>query len=111
MLHTETVTKETLALLKELMQLPWLDDFRLVGGTGLSLQYGHRISVDIDLFTDKPVDFEEISWQLVHYFGKDLGDARPSPMGIFAMIKNIKTDFINWGNEFFFNELSRIISE
>lgn len=27
-------------------------DFRLVGGTALSLQLGHRISVDIDLFTD-----------------------------------------------------------
>lgn len=26
--------------------------FRLVGGTGLSLQRGHRLSVDIDLFTD-----------------------------------------------------------
>lgn len=26
--------------------------FRLVGGTNLSLRYGHRLSVDIDLFTD-----------------------------------------------------------
>jgi nucleotidyltransferase AbiEii toxin of type IV toxin-antitoxin system len=105
MLYTETVTKETLALLKELMQLPWLDNFRLVGGTGLSLQYGHRISVDIDLFTDKPVDFDNLSWQLFHHFGENLGDAKPSAMGIFAMIRNIKTDFINWGNEFSFDEI------
>ena len=37
--------------------------FRLVGGTSLSLQLGHRISVDIDLFTDveyKSVDFDAI---------------------------------------------------
>jgi len=27
-------------------------NFRLVGGTSLSLQLGHRISVDIDMFTD-----------------------------------------------------------
>lgn len=27
-------------------------DFRLVGGTSLSLQIGHRMSVDIDLFSD-----------------------------------------------------------
>lgn len=27
-------------------------DFRLVGGTALALQRGHRMSVDIDLFTD-----------------------------------------------------------
>lgn len=29
-----------------------LNDFTLVGGTALALQIGHRISVDIDLFTD-----------------------------------------------------------
>lgn len=40
-----------------------LTQFRLVGGTALSLQIGHRISVDIDLFTDAPygsIDFKEI---------------------------------------------------
>ncbi len=40
-----------------------LKNFRLVGGTALSLQLGHRISVDIDLFSDSPygsIDFTEI---------------------------------------------------
>lgn len=32
------------------------DAFRLVGGTGLSLQRGHRISIDIDLFSDATYD-------------------------------------------------------
>ena len=39
------------------------ENFRLVGGTALSLQLGHRISVDIDLFSDDSygsIDFEEI---------------------------------------------------
>lgn len=36
------------------MQVDCLKDFVLVGGTALSLQRGHRISVDIDLFTDLP---------------------------------------------------------
>ena len=39
------------------------DGFRLVGGTSLSLQIGHRISVDIDLFSDLPygsIDFKSI---------------------------------------------------
>ncbi len=38
-------------------------DFRLVGGTSLSLQIGHRMSVDIDLFSDVPygsINFPEI---------------------------------------------------
>ena len=38
-------------------------DFRLVGGTSLSLQLGHRMSIDIDLFTDAAygsIDFSEL---------------------------------------------------
>lgn len=36
---------------------PSLSDFFLVGGTALALQIGHRVSIDIDLFTIK--DFDE----------------------------------------------------
>ena len=56
MLQTQTVYPETLGILKALMQEPLLNDFYLVGGTALSLQIGHRISVDIDLFTNEPFD-------------------------------------------------------
>jgi predicted nucleotidyltransferase component of viral defense system len=45
------------------MQSHIFDEFRLVGGTALSLQRGHRMSVDIDLFTDAiydSVDFGKI---------------------------------------------------
>lgn len=37
--------------------------FRLVGGTALSLRLGHRMSIDIDMFTDTPygsLDFRAI---------------------------------------------------
>lgn len=51
MLHTETVTPATLDLIGLLQKDPVLDSFFLVGGTALSLQIGHRISVDIDFFT------------------------------------------------------------
>lgn len=46
-------------------------DFRLVSGTALSLQLGHRMSVDIDLFTDAPyrsVDFSAIEKRLAVAF-------------------------------------------
>ena len=45
------------------MAAPEFDSFRLVGGTALSLQRGHRESVDIDMFTDATygsVDFNRI---------------------------------------------------
>ena len=42
------------------MALPELADFHLVGGTALSLQLGHRNSIDLDLFTAE-VPFEKDS--------------------------------------------------
>jgi len=44
------------------MSIPEFKVFRLVGGTALSLQRGHRISVDIDLFTD--VDYGSLDFDL-----------------------------------------------
>ena len=52
MLFTETVASSTLELLRRLMKDIALRDFVLVGGTSLALQVGHRISVDIDLFSN-----------------------------------------------------------
>lgn len=56
MLQTQTVDTRTLALLKELMSLNLLKDYYLVGGTALALLYGHRISVDLDLFGKTEID-------------------------------------------------------
>lgn len=64
MLQTQTVYPETLGILKALMREPLLNDFYLVGGTALSLQIGHRISVDIDLFTNEPFDSIILSAEL-----------------------------------------------
>jgi len=55
-LFYNTVTPLLLSVLKTLMTAKEFEEFRLVGGTGLSLYRGHRESVDIDLFTDAPYD-------------------------------------------------------
>ena len=62
-LYIETVSSLLWESLEKLMAHDGLKEFRLVGGTALSLQCGHRISIDIDLFTDSPynsVDFYQI---------------------------------------------------
>lgn len=62
-LHLETVTPLLSDILQYLMKEPLFDSFRLVGGTNLSLRYGHRYSVDIDMFTDAlygSIDFPAI---------------------------------------------------
>ena len=51
-LHYESVSSSLLSSLQKMMSSEVLADFRLVGGTALSLQRGHRRSIDIDLFTD-----------------------------------------------------------
>jgi hypothetical protein len=62
-LYYNTVSPLLLSTLQSIMEASEFHSFRLVGGTSLSLQLGHRESVDIDLFTDAPydsVDFESI---------------------------------------------------
>lgn len=54
MLYRNTTSEELFNVLSRLMGLSELSDFRLVGGTALSLLRGHRKSVDIDMFCDGP---------------------------------------------------------
>jgi hypothetical protein len=54
MLRTQTVEKGTLDLIKRLMSDDKFNNFNLVGGTALALKIGHRVSVDIDLFSTTP---------------------------------------------------------
>lgn len=56
MLQCKTIEPGTLQLLKSLQSLPLLQGLRLVGGTALALQLGHRKSVDLDLFGEISVD-------------------------------------------------------
>lgn len=51
-----TVSDRLRSTLIVIMDEPLFDPFRLVGGTSLSLQLGHRVSDDIDLFTDLPYE-------------------------------------------------------
>ncbi len=70
-LHWNTVTPLLRSGLEQLMAEPLFNQFRLVGGTALSLQIGHRMSVDIDLFTDaayNTIDFCKIDEYLRHVF-------------------------------------------
>ena len=60
MLSFQTVLPDTLELLRVLMNIPFFKDTRLVGGTSLALQYGHRRSVDLDLFGNFPDDDDEM---------------------------------------------------
>jgi len=64
MLYYNTVNNLLRDILVNLMTAKEFSMFRLVGGTALSLQIGHRQSVDIDLFGDMEygsIDFDVIT--------------------------------------------------
>lgn len=95
MLHTETVEPRAFSLLKQLMELSALENFSLVGGTALSLMYGHRKSVDLDLFCNKPFDNTETVTALKKIYGDGfIVEQKPVHFGIFAFIDTIKTDLV-----------------
>ena len=76
-LHYDTVSPLLRDILSQLMAQPEFTPFCLVGGTSLSLQLGHRISIDIDLFTDAPygsLDFHAIQSKLRDMFPYCQGD-------------------------------------
>lgn len=69
MLQTSTVKTSTLGLLKNLQAEPLLSTTRLVGGTALSLQIGHRESDDLDLFSVEPIDCLRVQNLLIQRYG------------------------------------------
>lgn len=69
MLQTSTVASSTLELLKKLQAEPLLSSVRLVGGTALSLQIGHRESEDLDLFSVEPLDDNLVQSMLIDEYG------------------------------------------
>ncbi len=101
MLHKNTVSEECFRLINDLMDIQSLDSFRLVGGTALALQKGHRQSVDIDLFCSRDFNNEDILMALEASLYPDRPEeVRIYPFGFFCTLRQIKTDFMYWGHSF-----------
>lgn len=64
MLQLRSIHPHTLELLKKIQGLPCVSKTRLVGGTALALQFGHRQSIDLDFFGELIDDNEAMEDQL-----------------------------------------------
>ncbi len=95
MLSLQTVYPNTLELLKTLMQLPILSDMRLVGGTSLALQYGHRRSVDLDFFGTTTSDVDELTETLRENVGELTMLSASKTIRVYN-ISNVKVDIVNY---------------
>lgn len=98
MLQKQTVEPTTFLILKNLMQIPALKSFYLVGGTCLSLRYGHRTSVDLDLFAVSDFTNEDLNKNLLNAGISFKYNNIQNPIGLFGYIENIKVDFVKHHN-------------
>ena len=78
------------------MKVDELSTFQLVGGTALSLQYGHRISADLDLFSTKEFDAQFIATVLEKHFPNFTYLNVTNPIGLFGYIGDVKVDFVKY---------------
>jgi hypothetical protein len=79
------------------MEIPELKPFSLVGGTALALRFGHRNSVDLDLFYNEKFDHKKIIDSLESNFHSSFDyKQQHTQFGIFCFIKNVKVDIVHY---------------
>ena len=94
MLYYETIHPDTLELLKKIQSLELFADTRLVGGTALALQIGHRKSIDLDFFGNMSASLEEITLEL-----SEFANAKPlssSKAMRFLIVDGVKVDIVSY---------------
>ena len=96
MLYLNTVTPSTLDLLHGLMHEPLLDQTRLVGGTALALQLGHRTSIDLDLFGRVSCDEIQLQHCLMNH-GRVKVINLTQNVKVFT-VNGVKVDIVNYDN-------------
>ncbi len=94
MLQYESISPNTLDLLKKIQSLGFAKDLRLVGGTALALQIGHRISVDLDLFGNTSASLEEIVYELSSV--SSVSPLSSSKMMRFLIVDGVKVDIVSY---------------
>lgn len=99
-LYLNTVSDLLWNSLKQLMSIDEFNSFRLVGGTSLSLQIGHRESIDIDLFTD--AEYGSIDFTILEAILNET----------FTYVDTLSVDLVGMGKSYFIgnneNELVKL---
>ena len=86
MLSYATVEPRTLEILRAILSVAIFSQARLVGGTSLALQLGHRKSIDLDFFGCIKSENEEIKDVL-----RDIGQ-----LSVIKESRHIKIDFVDY---------------
>lgn len=92
--HRNVIPASTKSALNALRDAKLLDSFYLAGGTALALQYGHRLSLDLDFFAREHFDEEGLLVRL-----RDLPEfalVSKAPYTLHATIGNTKVSFLGY---------------
>ena len=96
MFHYSTVESETYEVLKKIFAIEAIrKGFALAGGTSLSLQLGHRHSIDLDIFSPHVFDTRDLELILSSTPGLKFELINRTERMLFSYINNVKCDFIN----------------
>ncbi|GEM_PF-2805788 len=96
-LYWDTVTENMRTVLSGFTQSALGDRFYLAGGTALSLQLGHRISIDLDFFSQTE-DIPSLRPQLEKTLAPFQGTLADSAWGNLAfLVKGVRIGFYGYG--------------
>lgn len=93
-MYTSVLSQEALALLIELGNEPLLREYRLVGGTSLALQRGHRKSIDLDFFVVSNAHPPELDLLLIEKYEAKKLSSLSSGLIKSSFIRSIKVDLV-----------------
>jgi hypothetical protein len=94
-MHAETLTKNTKKIWNKIKKFEKIKDFYLAGGTALALQIGHRISVDLDFFSDEPIK-KTLLQDIEDFFEKPVEVLIKSKNELTIMIDEVKVTFLHY---------------
>lgn len=92
--HREVITASAEETLRGLSCAQVLDSFYLAGGTGLALQFGHRLSRDLDLFAPDLFDEETLLQHVQALAGFSL--VARAPHSLHATIQETRVSFLGY---------------
>jgi hypothetical protein len=99
-LYWNTVTPVMQTIMRIFSKDPLSEEFYLAGGTALALQLGHRLSVDLDFFSQTQSDIPALAEPLRHAFKDYSPTLADSSWGnLVYLAENVRVGFYGYGYE------------
>lgn len=94
--HSEALGDNQLNLLPRLGPFATEYGFYLGGGTAVALYYGHRKSIDFDLFTGSAIDDPLVLADRARNSGLDISKPRVSPGTLNVLVEDVRVSFFEY---------------